>query len=363
MSQELNIRATRGYGPNYAWIGAGAIWADDARVIVKRLDAQKQQYLGNGAWIDDAVPLEPVFVSTENGATHLLIGPPVCERLQPGQWLEITVVEAGNEHRFDSVIWQGSRTLGDPFVPKKGPPKTIIATSPAADPPPDSLAGITQSIKSLDTGLSVKKKPDKAIPDAPKRKGKVLPIAIAALAVIVLIAGGMAAYLVYLADCTLMPFSCPAEEHVPATDDAAGNAAQNQFALATATGSGIEQWRSVISSPDSTAEQLIALGQWLWSEPEDPVRFDTGYDALYTAATERNSTEAQMIIAAQADPLAEGAEPDSGHARTALIFYRMAADAGNAEAVARLEELCAWADAQTGATAADLRQAREMNCS
>ena len=300
------------------------------------------------------MPLAPAFVSTEGGVTYLLIGPSVCTRLQPGQFFDIIVVEGGNEHEFESVIWQGSRALTNPFVPKKGPSQVNLGGSKPV-PAPGSVGALDDLINTLDTRPNEK-------PGA-KSKASKLPLVLSAATVaVVVLAAGTTLYLQTVAGCTLMPFSCPATEDEPSVAPS-DPASASQFMLATASGGNVEQWRSLIADANTPTEELIALGQWLWTEPEDPQRFDTGYDALYTAAMERNSPEAQMIIATEADPLLSEADADSGHARTALTFYSMAAAAGNGEAGERLAALCDWAAQQQSAIASDLREARDNYCS
>jgi hypothetical protein len=193
---------------------------------------------------------------------------------------------------------------------------------------------------------------------------------LAALALLLLGVGALSYYALNTA-CPFWTTSCTPVETVVAESSAPPASSEEiapseVSAVAPASSApaadGPEQWRAIIANPETSEADLLALGSRLRADPADAVAYDLGYQALFEAASAKNSVEAQKLIAAASDPLTPGIDAGSTNIRTALTFYRRAAQAGDRESTQRLEALCAWARGTAGVVTDRTREAVESNC-
>lgn len=379
-----SIVAAREMGPGYAWLHVEGIWSAQTRLTVRSVDAQQRHSLGRSGWQDAPDPMAPKEIRHGEGGSRVLLGPDICDHMQPMNWYNLTLTDADKYRSFQNVSWPtvplaGRSKQGAFIVPEKraaAPVAAPIRPAPAVPPPPvppvpadeAQAAGAAEANIGTETAT-----PTPAPAPAKTRGGKgrlVLLGALLLVPLLLLVAAGIA-YFGF--GCRWDPLQCGATAvaqvtppEPPEIQPQAAATPVSPPAEETAAAppvDGPEQWWATIRNPATSADALLELGQRLQSSAANAEQRDIGYEAIYAAAAEpRNSVKAQYLVAESNDPLNPDVGETAGNPVTALTFYDRAKANGSAEAQPRLEALCTWAAQRQAGPDQTIREAYESYC-
>lgn len=382
--EDGNIVAARDMGPGYAWLFVDGIWSAQTRFTVRSIDAQQRHSLGRGGWQDAPDQLVPKEIRHVGSASQVLLGPEVCDHMQPMHWYDLTLNDTDKSRSFQNVSWPtvplaGRSRQGAFIVAERRPAAreaaAAIRPAPSMPVPPPSQPSLDQAAEASaaipsDADLNPGGlPPSPATAPASGRKRRFLVVTALVLLPLLLILAASIAYFSY--GCRWDPLQCGVAEVAevvpegvaPDVQPAVAEAAPVAPPAVSAPPDGPEQWWAIIRNPETSADALMELGRRLQASGGDTRTRDIGYEAIYAAAeAPRNSVEAQYLVASGNDPL----NPDVGEAAanpvTALTFYERAKANGSVEAPPRLAALCAWAAQRQAGSDQSIREAYESHC-
>lgn len=357
-------------GPGNAWLRLAEPVADDARVVVRRLDTPSKTYLGPAGWQDQRFSFAASGNRGLRGATELLLGPQICNLVDPDVEVEIEIEDGSTEEMLvtPAFLWPAIRRSGRVAdgasilktaekpaarirTPRKHPPET-----PPPPPPEDGSSADGEP-----------RKPELELPpvpsEEPERRNRWLPFLI-----VLAVVGAIALFLFwlftsesyfrrYLHDpwCTNVGWFCAVPEVIP----------PNPWDLPVHLSRGPDDWQRVIANPEAPPDFLLALGSALVARAGDREAIDIGYKAIETAARDRHHAAALEWLARTSDPSLPDSEAVAGitrRATTALGFYGEATAQRLESGVAGRRHLCRWLKDREFTGSEEDRQALASDC-
>lgn len=299
---------------------AGQSLPERLTVAISRKSGDRTS-LGPQGWQAKPYAFTPEAVEAVDGGRILLFGPSMTSSISVDASVTVSVPELGiaERHFWPSIASAPDGTGLDISFPrqKSGATPTVeILTVPV----PSVGTPAAEDTPTPETGGSAQ-----TVPEQPPRRW--MPAAGLALLLLAVATGGLVWF--YAGDD-------PAVVSTVATSPPSSSVASFQ-----------ERY-DVLRRGEGRAPELLALGLEAMAAGEK----ELGFQAV-TLSADRGLDKGQILVGEWYDPLSQADGPVEPNAATAALYYRDAADGGNAEAGDRLRHLCEAQRVQAGDPAFD----------